>query len=780
MRPLLLLRFLLPMFGLFSSSFGLPLLHIYLSPSLLPSRTLLMRKISTEHGRYMSTRTLFAPSELPHMSRLKPSWESSAAPALSPVSQGPSTGTFPKHHHHGHHKRPISVAPAPSKLQGCGQTCVEPLTSTPLGSPCGCVFPMKVRLLLDVSLYAIFPVVNELEIEVASGTYLRQSQVTIIGASADSQNQEKTVVDINLVPLGQKFDNTTAMLTYQRFWQKKVPLNATLFGNYEVININYPGLPSSPPSEGPMGNGPSGSAGSEQFPVSADLVNNAKKLNAKTIFVIALSAFVLLLVFCGAVSILLKWRTVGRSSNAVGPVFTPSINKRPGTGAMLSSSMASSTSISPISAMQASILSVQTFALAEVEKATEKFSSRKVLGEGGFGRVYHGILEDRTEVAVKLLTRDNQNGDNEFISEIEMLSRLHHRNLVKLIGICIEDHTRCLVYELVPNGSVESHLHGADKRKGPLEWETRLKIALGAARGLAYLHEDSNPRVIHRDFKASNILLEEDFTPKVSDFGLAREATEGSQHVSTRVMGTFGYVAPEYAMTGHLLVKSDVYSYGVVLLELLSGRKPVDMSQPPGQENLVTWARSLLTSREGLGQLVDPFLAGNCDFDDIAKVAAIASMCVHPEVTHRPFMGEVVQALKLICNDTDETCGDCCSQKESSARYSDFKGALCPSESSWWNDAGAITPRLTYGQASSFITMEYSSGPLEEMENRPFSASSLIRGGGGVPGLPVGHGNRSGPLRTVRSKQAFYRLKGSLSEHGGALPNNGAWFESSF
>ncbi|KAK8471920.1 hypothetical protein PHAVU_002G069801 [Phaseolus vulgaris] len=207
------------------------------------------------------------------------------------------------------------------------------------------------------------------------------------------------------------------------------------------------------------------------------------------------------------------------------------------------------------------------------------------------------------------------------------------------------------------------------------------------------------------------------------------------------------YVAPEYAMTGHLLVKSDVYSYGVVLLELLTGRKPVDMSQPQGQENLVTWARPMLTSREGLEQLVDPSLAGSYNFDDMAKVAAIASMCVHTEVTQRPFMGEVVQALKLIYNDTDETCGDCCSQKDSSC-----------------------------GQASSFITMEYSSGPLEEMENRPFSTSSLI---GDEISLAFRHGNRSGPLRTVRSKLSLHRFTGSRSEHGGPSSkrnwNDGYW-----
>ncbi|PIM97001.1 Non-specific serine/threonine protein kinase [Handroanthus impetiginosus] len=155
----------------------------------------------------------------------------------------------------------------------------------------------------------------------------------------------------------------------------------------------------------------------------------------------------------------------------------------------------------------------------------------------------------------------------------------------------------------------------------------------------------------------------------------------------------------------------------------------------------------------------------------MAKVAAIASMCVHPEVTHRPFMGEVVQALKLIYNDSDETCEDAYSQKESSARDSDFKGDFAPSDSSWWN-AGAITPRLRYGQASSFITMDYSSSPLD-LENRPFSGSGLVEGG---IALPLRHGNRSGPLRTIRSNRAFYRPQGSTSEHGGLLVKR-AWNE---
>lgn len=214
-------------------------------------------------------------------------------------------------------------------------------------------------------------------------------------------------------------------------------------------------------------------------------------------------------------------------------------------------------------------------------------------------------------------------------------------------------------------------------------------------------------------------------------------------------------------MTGHLLVKSDVYSYGVVLLELITGRKPVDMSQPQGQENLVLWARPLLTSREGLEQLVDPALAGTYSFDDMAYVAAIASMCVNPEVTQRPFMGEVVQALKLICNNPDETCGDYCSQKDSSVLDSEFKCKLAPSEGCWWNDPGGATPRLIYGRGSSFIPMDYSSGLIE---NRLQSDSGFD---GDATFLPVRHGNRSGPLKIVRNKSAFYRLRGgSVSEHG--------------
>ncbi|KAK8495397.1 hypothetical protein V6N13_061036 [Hibiscus sabdariffa] len=287
----------------------------------------------------------------------------------------------------------------------------------------------------------------------------------------------------------------------------------------------------------------------------------------------------------------------------------------------------------------------------ELKEATNNFAASSILGEGGFGRVFKGVLSDGTAVAIKRLTNGGPQGDKEFLVEVEMLSRLHHRNLVKLVGYYSshDSSQNLLCYELVPNGSLEAWLHGPSGVNCPLDWETRMKIALDAARGLAYLHEDSQPCVIHRDFKASNILLDNNFHAKVADFGLAKQAPEGrTNYQSTRVMGTFGYVAPEYAMTGHLLVKSDVYSYGVVLLELLTGKTPVDMSQSSGQENLVAWARPILRDKDRLEELSDPRLGGKYPKEDFIRVCTIAAACVAPEASQRPTMGEVVQSLKMV------------------------------------------------------------------------------------------------------------------------------------
>ncbi|XVF26973.1 hypothetical protein REPUB_Repub14bG0066500 [Reevesia pubescens] len=555
----------------------------------------------------------------------------------------------------------VALPPPPPNNDCTSVTCTEPLTYTPPGSPCGCVWPIQVKLRLGVAIYTFFPLVSELAQEIAASVRLNHSQVRIMGANAASQELKKSTVLINLVPREVNFDYTTALSISKKFWSRQVFIKASLFGPYEVVYVQYPGLPPSPPaassSVSAIDDGPySGhnNHGQEMKPLGVDVPRKKRDgLTRSMIAVIILSSFSAFVVCLGIIwLILLKYGACVKEPEHI--PLSPA--KQSGaTRAVMQSSMSRAPSMSISSSGMTYTGLAKNFTLNDIERATNSFDASRVIGEGGFGIVYEGILDDGTAVAVKVLKREDQRGGQEFLAEVEMLIRLHHRNLVKLIGICTEDNIRCLVYELVPNGSLESHLHGVDKGTDPLDWSARMKIALGAARGLAYLHEDSSPRVIHRDFKSSNILLEHDFTPKVSDFGLARTALdEGNKCISTHVMGTFGYLAPEYAMTGHLLVKSDVYSYGVVLLELLTGRKPVDLSQPPGQENLVAWARPLLTAKEGLETVIDPAIKSDISFDSIAKVAAIASMCVQPEVSHRPFMGEVVQALKLVCNEFEE------------------------------------------------------------------------------------------------------------------------------
>ncbi|KAK9282400.1 hypothetical protein L1049_005317 [Liquidambar formosana] len=663
----------------------------------------------------------------------------------------------------------LALPPPPPNEDCTSVTCTEPFTYTPPGSPCGCVWPIQVGLRLSVSLYTFFPLVSELAEEIAASVSLNRSQVRIMGANAASQQLEKTIVLINLVPLGEKFSGTIAFLIYKLFWQKQVSIKTSLFGAYEVLYVRYPGLPPSPPSalsniatidDGPYAGHDNN--GRTIKPLGVEVpIGKKDSLGGSMIAVIALSSFMAFVICMGIAWLLLLKCGVCRPEQ-VPHALISSAKPSGAAGSMIFGSRTSSASMSFSSSILAYTGSAKTFSLNDMERATDNFDASRILGEGGFGLVYSGILDDGTKVAVKVLKRDDQQGGREFLAEVEMLSRLHHRNLVKLIGICTEDHTRCLVYELVSNGSVESHLHGIDKETGPLDWGARMKIALGAARGLAYLHEDSSPRVIHRDFKSSNILLEHDFTPKVSDFGLARAALdEGNKHISTRVMGTFGYLAPEYAMTGHLLVKSDVYSYGVVLLELLTGRKPVDLSQPPGQENLVAWARPLLTSREGLETIIDPALKSNIPFDSMAKVSAIASMCVQPEVSHRPFMGEVVQALKLVCNEFDETKelgSRTCSQEEFSL---DVDSKISRVSGEFVEVSRTHYPVPGYG--SSFDT------------KIALSASDLVSTSAGLEGQELGSFRRhssSGPLRTGR-RHFWQRLRessrGSMSEHGFSL-----------
>uniref|UniRef100_A0A0R0IAT3 Protein kinase domain-containing protein n=1 Tax=Glycine max TaxID=3847 RepID=A0A0R0IAT3_SOYBN len=233
-------------------------------------------------------------------------------------------------------------------------------------------------------------------------------------------------------------------------------------------------------------------------------------------------------------------------------------------------------------------------------------------------------------------------------SEVNFLGRLSHPNLVKLLGYCWDDDELLLVYEFLPKGSLENHLFRRNPNIEPLSWNTRFKIAIGAARGLAFLHA-SEKQIIYRDFKASNILLDVNFNAKISDFGLAKLGPSGGQsHVTTRVMGTYGYAAPEYIATGHLYVKSDVYGFGVVLLEILTGMRALDTKRPTGQQNLVEWTKPLLSSKKKLKTIMDAKIVGQYSPKAAFQAAQLTLKCLEHDPKQRPSMKEVLEGLEAI------------------------------------------------------------------------------------------------------------------------------------
>ncbi|CAB4270631.1 unnamed protein product [Prunus armeniaca] len=297
-------------------------------------------------------------------------------------------------------------------------------------------------------------------------------------------------------------------------------------------------------------------------------------------------------------------------------------------------------------------IAAHTFTFRELAAATKNFRADCILGEGGFGQVYKGRLESTNKVvAIKQLDSNGLQGNREFLVEVLMLSLLHHPNLVNLIGYCADGDQRLLVYEYMPLGSLEDHLHDLPPDRKQLDWNTRMKIAAGAAKGLEYLHDKANPPVIYRDLKCSNILLGEGYHPKLSDFGLAKLGPVGDNtHVSTRVMGTYGYCAPEYAMTGQLTLKSDVYSFGVVLLEIITGRKAIDNSRAAGEHNLVAWARPLFKDRRKFWQIADPLLQGQYPVRGMYQALAVAAMCVQEQPNMRPLIADVVTALTYLAS----------------------------------------------------------------------------------------------------------------------------------
>ncbi|XP_074563522.1 putative serine/threonine-protein kinase PBL23 [Curcuma longa] len=300
----------------------------------------------------------------------------------------------------------------------------------------------------------------------------------------------------------------------------------------------------------------------------------------------------------------------------------------------------------------------RAFTFPELSAATGEFEEECLLGEGGFGRVYKGHHEGR-DIAVKQLEKNGLQGNREFHVEVLMLSLLHHPNLVNLIGYCADGDQRILVYEYMPQGSLEDHLLNLSPNKKPLDWVTRMKIAEGAAKGLEYLHDIANPPVIFRDLKASNILLHQDYNVKLSDFGLAKIGPIGDKsHVSTRVMGTYGYCAPEYVVTGQLTKMSDVYSFGVVFLEIITGRRAIDTSKPSSEQHLVQWAEPLFKNKKRFIEMADPLLEGKFPLKGLYQALAIAALCLQEEASNRPLISDVVTALRYVAtspNDSGET-----------------------------------------------------------------------------------------------------------------------------
>ncbi|TVU48498.1 hypothetical protein EJB05_08136 [Eragrostis curvula] len=291
-----------------------------------------------------------------------------------------------------------------------------------------------------------------------------------------------------------------------------------------------------------------------------------------------------------------------------------------------------------------------SFTFKDLLAATGYFNKANFIGEGGFGKVYKGKINGQM-VAVKQLAQDGVQGSNEFLVEVLMLTMLNHKNLVSLVGFCAQGDERLLVYEYMPFGSLEGHLFDVPVGKQPLDWNTRVRIAVGVAEGLSYLHNVADPPIIYRDMKAANILLAEDFSPKLSDFGLAKVGPVGDRtHVSTRVMGTYGYCAPDYVVSGKLTVKSDIYSFGVLLLELITGRRIYDASRPKPEQNLLAWSRPFLHDKRKFHLLVDPALHGRYPASALNQLVVISIMCLQDQPHVRPIIADVVIGLNHVAS----------------------------------------------------------------------------------------------------------------------------------
>ncbi|KAG0482553.1 hypothetical protein HPP92_010637 [Vanilla planifolia] len=292
----------------------------------------------------------------------------------------------------------------------------------------------------------------------------------------------------------------------------------------------------------------------------------------------------------------------------------------------------------------------RVFSLKELHSATNSFNYDNKLGEGGFGSVYWGQLWDGSQIAVKRLKVWSNKAEMQFAVEVEILGRVRHKNLLSLRGYCAEGQERLIVYDYMPNVSLLSHLHGHHSAKCLLDWNRRMSIAIGSAEGIAYLHHHATPHVIHRDIKASNVLLNSDFQARVADFGFIKLIPDGATHVTTRVKGTLGYLAPEYAMFGKASESCDVYSFGILLLELASGRKPIQKLSPTVKRSITEWALPLVREKR-FREMADPKLNGNFVEAEFERMVLVALICAQGTPEKRPTMLDVVDLLKGKANE---------------------------------------------------------------------------------------------------------------------------------
>ncbi|XP_027354903.1 cold-responsive protein kinase 1-like [Abrus precatorius] len=290
------------------------------------------------------------------------------------------------------------------------------------------------------------------------------------------------------------------------------------------------------------------------------------------------------------------------------------------------------------------IQNVNIYTYKELRIATEGFSLANKIGQGGFGSVYKGKLRDGSLAAIKVLSAESRQGVREFLTEIKVITSIEHENLVKLYGCCVEDNHRILVYGYLENNSLAQTLLGAGNSSIQFSWHVRRNICIGVARGLAFLHEEVQPQIIHRDIKASNVLLDQHLHPKISDFGLAKLIPPNLTHISTRVAGTAGYLAPEYAIRNQVTRKSDVYSFGVLLLEIVSGRPNTNRRLPVEEHYLLTRAWDLYEGRE-LERLVDAFLDGDFNIEEAVRFCKIGLLCTQDSPQFRPSMSTVLDML---------------------------------------------------------------------------------------------------------------------------------------